>query len=460
MKYFTKPVWLLTGALIFFCVAEIHAQVSSGTPVDLTAFKQPANGWQTAGDVSVQWTKPQILSAMPGDGVLVHIPKRKAKADDLVTVAQYGDIVLELDYLLASGTNATISLHDAYEIVLADTKGEWRTTAQSNGGTPGYAPRQQVGRAPGLWQHLKLTFKAPQFDHVGDKTAPARLLLAELNGVTIHENIQLQATPGAVERPEAPIRITPIQGAIAFRNIQVNDWVENPEPQNETRRGNFTPPDPILVHAQANTILRSFMDIPERTRVVHAASVGHTQQVHYTYDLDHGNIVQVWKGGFLDATPMWHNRGNGTSRILGSPVYFGKPRLSLAKLASAAAAWPQDTVETGFKPKGYTLDSEDLPTFNYQLYGALVSDATKPLPAGNGLTRTINVSNAPEGLYLQLAKAADIEDQGNGVYVIGDKSWFLKLEESGKDKPILRDQPDGKELLIPIRTSVSYSIIF
>ena len=460
MKYLTKPVWILTGVLLCFCVAEIRAQVSSEGQVDLTAFKQPANGWQTVGDVSIQWAKPQIMTSSSGEGIVVHIPKRKAKVDDLISLATYGDIELELDYLLASGSNATLSLLDAYKIVLADTKGGLQPTAQSNGGTPGYAPRQQVSRAPGLWQRLKLTFQAAQFDNTGQKTAPARLIQAALNGVTIHENVQLQPTPGATEKPEGPIRITSIEGAIAFRNIRINKWVESPQPQAQSRRGNFTPPDPILVHAQTNTILRSFMDIPERIRVVHAASVGHTQQVHYTYDLDHGNLVQVWRGGFLDATPMWHNRGNGTSSVLGSPIYFGKPQLALAKLASTDAVWPQDTTGTGFKPKGYTLDSEELPTFNYQLYGAVVNDATKPLLAGNGFTRTIQVNNAPEGLYLQLAKATTIEEQGSGVYVIDDKSWFLKLEGNGKDKPFIRNHQDGKELLIPIRTSVSYSIIF
>ncbi len=460
MKYFTKPVWILTGIMLFFDVAKTDAQVSSQKQLDLTAFKQPANGWQTAGNVSVQWAKPQTMTLSQGEGVFVHVPKRKTKVDDLITQETYGDIELELDYLLASGTSATISLHDAYQIVLADTKGEWNPTAQSNGGTPGYAPRQQVGRAPGLWQRLKLTFKAPQFDGAGSKTALARLLRAELNGVIIHENVQLQAAPDAIEKPEGPIRITPIQGAIAFRNIRVSALVEDQQPQAQSRRDNYTPPDPILVHAQANTILRSFMDIPDRIRVVHAANVGHPQHVHYTYDLDHGNLVQVWKGGFLDATPMWNSRGNGTSRVLGSPIYFGKPQLALAKLSSIDATWPQDTTGTGFKPKGYTLDSNDRPTFDYQLYGAVVNDATKPLSTGEGFTRTVRVNNAPEGLYLQLAKADVIEDQGNGIYIIGDKSWLLKLEESGKDKPFIRDQQDGKELLIPIRTSVSYSIIF
>jgi hypothetical protein len=56
--------------------------------------------------------------------------------------------------------------------------------------------------------------------------------------------------------------------------------------------------DPILVEAPQQTLLRSFMDLPGAPRVVHAISVGSPQQVHYTYDMDRGAIIQVWRGGF------------------------------------------------------------------------------------------------------------------------------------------------------------------
>lgn len=89
--------------------------------------------------------------------------------------------------------------------------------------------------------------------------------------------------------------------------------------------------DPIMVEASTNTILRSFIDVPgvgtgspgtanPRTapvRVVHAVSVGSPEQVHYSYDLDKGAVIHVWRGQFLDATPMWHDRGNGVSRPMG-----------------------------------------------------------------------------------------------------------------------------------------------
>src|SRR5690606_75407 len=118
---------------------------------------------------------------------------RKGRADDLVTIATYGDIELDFNYLLAEGAEATLYLHGIYPVTLADSRGVATPTAQTNGGAAGYPPRQQVGRAPGLWQQLHVQFRAPRFDSDGQEIAPARLLLVKLNGVTIHEDVQLQA---------------------------------------------------------------------------------------------------------------------------------------------------------------------------------------------------------------------------------------------------------------------------
>ncbi|WP_257957551.1 DUF1080 domain-containing protein [Parapedobacter tibetensis] len=416
-------------------------------------FTLPSQGWESVGDVTVPWSKRQVMVASAGEGVLAHIPKKRSRPGDLVTAMAYGDVELEFSYLLATGTEATLYLHDVYPITLADSRGTTTPTARSNGGTPGYPPRQQVGRAPGLWQRLRIQFQAPKFDSAGNKIAPARLLRAALNGVTIHEDVQLEPTANTTEKAKAPVRFTANQGPIALKDVNINALSERPSARQNS-------PDPISVNAQVNTTLRSFMDVPGGPRVVHAISTGHPEQVHYTYDLDHGSLFQVWRGGFLDATPMWHERGNGTSRVLGSPIHFGAPSLLIGKLATLNDTWPMDTVGTGYKPNGYKLDGQDLPTFRYRIYDDQVEDAIRPLTNGEGFTRTLTVSGNPEGLYLRLAAAPIIIDQGNGIFMIGDKAWYLKLEDVGKGKPIVREQQNGKELLVPVLPTIRYSIIF
>ena len=97
--------------------------------------------------------------------MLVNLPDKKHKGEDLYTLAGYGDIDLELEYLMASGSNSGIYLQGRYELQLEDTWGAQNIRSGSNGGIyehwddskpegqkgySGYAPRQNASRAPGM----------------------------------------------------------------------------------------------------------------------------------------------------------------------------------------------------------------------------------------------------------------------------------------------------------------------
>jgi hypothetical protein len=218
--------------------------------------------------------------------------------------------------------------------------------------------------------------------------------------------------------------------------------------------------DPIVVEASANTVLRSFMDLPGGTRVVHAVSVGSPIKIHYTYDLDKGAIVQVWRGGFLDATPMWYSRGDGSSRPIGAVQRFGKPAFTVARLSAADAPWATDSLVTDFIPKGYQLDKTDAPTFRYMLGGTMIEDAIRVINNGEGLSREINLQNATGNFYARLAEASSIEDTGGGLYVIDGRSYYLRIDDAGGSKPIVQDSNGRKVLLVPVQQKLRYSIIF
>lgn len=444
---------------------------------DLSAFRNPGKTWQIAGDVNADLSKNNVLTPSKGTGVLINLPGKKDHGADLYSTAEHGDAELELDYMIAKGSNSGIYLQGNYEIQLLDSWGVKNPKAGDAGGVyerwdeskpegqkgyEGYAPRQNASRAPGLWQHLKVSFQAPKFDASGKKIANARMVRIELNGVTIHEDLELLgATRGAMgpEKATGPLRIQGDHGAVAFRNISLKPGVTIPQEANNNRN----PVDPILVEAPVNTVLRSFMDLPgqPRTRVVHAVSVGSPQQVHYTYDLDKGAVIQVWRGNFLDATPMWHERGDGSSRPAGAVQRFGQPVFALAKLNSPQAAWIADSAGTGYRPKGYTLDENDQPTFKYQIYGSTVSDAIRVLDNGQGLHREITVQNPAGGeLYARLAEGASIEEKSKGTYLVDGKSYYLRLDDAKGAKPVVRDANGRKELVVPVRDKVGYSILF
>lgn len=481
---------LLCGTGMAFGQQTTYQHVSLS---DLTAFKNPGESWRTAGRVTADLSKQNALSTSKGTGILINLPDKKTHGSDLITNLEHGDIELELDYMMPSGSNSGIYLQGRYELQLEDSWANKTAKSGNNGGIyerwddgkqeglkgyEGHAPRQNASKAPGLWQHLKIEFQAPKFDNSGAKTTNAKFLRVELNGVLIHENVELSGpTRGSIsadEKSSGPLRFQGDHGAVAFRNIKfllksppiLSTISVNENNTKGNKINNADEPtiddnkvDPILVDAPVNTILRSFMDLPGYGRVVHAVSVGSSDQVHYTYDLDKGAVVQVWRGGFLDATPMWHDRGDGSSRPAGAVQRFGKPMLNIAKLSSPQTAWITDTTGTNYKINGYELDDLDRPTFLYSTYGKQIKDAVVVIDNGKGINRTIVIANNSDNLYVRLAEAAVIEEL-NGSYLIDDKSYYLRVDDAQGAKPIIRDSNGRKELIVPIRSKLSYSILF
>jgi hypothetical protein len=444
---------------------------------DLSFFKKSSKTWQIVGSVQADLNKANTLYFTKGSGVLLNLPDKKQKGEDLYSIADHGDLDLEIEYLMATESNSGIYLQGRYEIQLLDTWGATAIRSGSNGGIyerwneskpngqkgyMGYAPRQNASRAPGLWQKLKISFQAPRFDSNGNKTANAVMLKVELNGVLIHDNVELSGpTRGAIAEGEVavgPLRIQGDHGAVAFRNMKISRF-DNGRPA-EAVAANVNTVNPIHIEPTENYILRSFMDMPGSPRVVHAVSVGSPEKVHYTYDMDNAAIIQVWRGGFLNATPMWHDRGDGSSRPLGTVQRFGKPVQTLSRLSNGQTDWSTDTSGTGYRPKGYVLDAQGRPTFKYSIYGLTVSDAINLLEKGQGINRQISLSDSPSGIYYRLAEAASITEVSQRLFLVDDQSYFLRLDNTNGAKAIIRDQNGRKELIIPAVQSISYSILF
>ena len=213
---------------------------------DLLAFKNPTKNWQIVGSVSGNLTDAGFKSKA-GTGVLMNKPDEKSKANgDLFSNFEHGDVYLELDFMIPKGSNSGIYLQSRYELQLFDSWGiknpkehdcgaiyqRWNNALpEGKKGFEGHPPRLNACSAPGLWQHLEITFQAPKFDATGRKISNAKFVKVVLNGMTIHENVILNApTRGSVAENEtalAPIRIQGDHGSVAFRNIKyalLNDF--------------------------------------------------------------------------------------------------------------------------------------------------------------------------------------------------------------------------------------------
>jgi hypothetical protein len=165
---------------------------------DLKEFNNAGGNWHIAGDVKADYTKNHDMSFTPGTGILVNLPNPTDRKD-LYTNLKHGDIDLELDCMMAKGSNSGIYLQGRYEIQLLDSWGVVNPRSSDMGGIyerydnsrpegqkniDGHAPRQNTSKAPGLWQHLKISFQAPRFEG-GVKVKNAKVLSIELNGVLI-----------------------------------------------------------------------------------------------------------------------------------------------------------------------------------------------------------------------------------------------------------------------------------
>lgn len=442
---------------------------------ELSSFSSPPKIWTTASQVTANLKADNSLKISSGTGIIVANPAKKGQNADLYTKAVHGNMVLELDYLMARGANSGIYLQGNYEIQLKDSWGITNPTSAANGGIyerwdetsadgqkgyGGYAPRQNASKAPGLWQHLKIAFQAPQFNASGTKTANARILSIVLNGVTIHDNVELSGpTRGAAgqEKATGQLRLQGDHGAVAFKNIRISKL---PAELLNGGQKDKAGADPIYIDAATNTMIRSFVDVQPGIRAVHAISVGSPKQVHYSYDLDNGLLLHAWHGDFIDATPMWDGRGNGTSRPRGAVTPFtGKLIPALGLLTEPGAAWPADSTGTGFRTKGYIMDNEDRPEFKYNIYGAEVTDAIKAKEDGKGLVRTLSITQPIPNLYVLLANARSIQEITAGFYLIDGQAFYLELEESAA-KPIIRDAAGRKELIILLGSKLKYQLLF
>ena len=224
------------------------------------------------------------------------------------------------------------------------------------------------------------------------------------------------------------------------------------------------PVNPIGIAVGDQTqITRCFIDYKQtpdskRRRIVHAISVGFPGGTSFTFDADRANLAQVWKGDYLNATPMWHNRGDGSSRPEGTLLPL-QDKAGFNKLATENTEWNDDLADNlKYKFKGYEVDGDNNPTFHYQAGNATFTDKISPEEGGKSLLREISVSGTNPSILILLGSGKEIKALKGDLYSI-DQNYYIKVKGNAKVRSI-----DGEQqLVLPIETkdaTISYSIIW
>jgi hypothetical protein len=636
--YLKKNLFMAFLVVISIAAYAQESPMKSLKLDDMSAFRQQAGNWQIVGDVVMDRSvdvhhktekapeetgkkkkkeksapvaeAPKAVSFTAGKGILLNI-NDEAKKDNLVTSFEHGDIELELEVMLPKGSNSGIYLQGRYEVQLFDSWGVKSPSFSDIGGIyrnwesepaksyMGKAPLTNPAKAAGLWQKMKISFRAPRFDANGKKIANARFASVELNGIKIHDNVEVPLPTGGPiennEKPLGPLMIQGDHGPVAFRNVrylvmkdvdvsisniayktyqgsftEIDQFINtkpvksgtSPEltvevlddennygvvftgkitvPEDNTyifhlyysggaklvianktlidyqrfdgwgqdratidlkagtydfeidnfkgapwmppRLGfyvntatsspvtltayNSFPPDdqpvsPILISAGSSPrLLRAFIDFKGNRgqRLTHTIGVGDPSGINYVYDLGSGALTCVWRGDFVDATPMWHDRGDGSFRPLGATQYLFKGQ-ALAFLANANEAFPDVAKEGEYKSKGYTIDETGKPVFKFMYQGLEVEDKVQPDDNNRGVSHEVSIKNrgTKTGLHYKLAEGVSIIALADGSYAIDDKQYYIKPSSPAT----IRDVNDKKELVVAVDgSSVKYSIIW
>jgi hypothetical protein len=243
MRRLTIHFALVTAALLSLPIAAIAEEPwveLVGSKASLDAFTAEGTDWQVVNDVHLDPKNARRFEVEAGKGsVIYNGPTGKTK--NIVTKEKYGDVEIHVEFNVPKGSNSGIKFEEFYEIQIADSYGAKVPSASHLGGIyprsemlptyhhidKGYPPMSVASKPPGEWQALDMIFLAPKFDPTGKKIANAKFVKVAVNGVVVHEKVEVPYPTGdnwhKTEVPKGAILLQADHGAVAFRNIKVRN---------------------------------------------------------------------------------------------------------------------------------------------------------------------------------------------------------------------------------------------
>jgi mono/diheme cytochrome c family protein len=219
----------------------------------------------------------------------------------------------------------------------------------------------------------------------------------------------------------------------------------------------------VLPVTDRPVLLRTFMpDAGAR-----AVAVGFPGGVSVAFDAHSCRLAYAWSGEFLDASPVWNDRGGNPAKVLGARIWQAPPGCPVATGTSGAppdfaaraadpacgAHLPNGKIYQGpalLKFAGYSTDKGGVPTFRYSLQPDTpdkvnVSERLGPLrsPVAVGVARRFRLELPARQTAWLLAAEAVREPR-----LLDDKGTPLPLDlKQGRAEV----DPAGRLLVLPQR---------
>jgi type 1 glutamine amidotransferase/HEAT repeat protein len=210
---------------------------------DFSLWQDNVETWQVVGEVMMDPGNPKKLASNQGTGVIVNGPNDRTV--DICSKTEFGDVQAHIEFMVPQKSNSGVYFMGRYEVQLFDSWGVINPSYSDCGGIyqrwddkrnpkgyEGYAPSTNASLPAGQWQSFDVTFRAPRFDAAGSKIANAKFEKVILNGIVVHENVEVtgptRASKFADEKPTGPLMLQGDHGPVAYRNT----WIVSPDGKN------------------------------------------------------------------------------------------------------------------------------------------------------------------------------------------------------------------------------------
>ncbi|MFU8848316.1 MAG: family 16 glycoside hydrolase [Opitutales bacterium] len=199
---------------------------------------QPVSDWHRVQRAAVVPDRMELTTMGSGGSVVVNGLRKDISIPYLVTRETFGDVRVELEFMIPKGSNAGLYLMGRYEVQILDSYGKAKVGSADMGGiygsknpakpageqwVPGAAPLVNATKAPGRWQRMEIVFRAPRFDAAGQKIADAIFESVHINGQLVQENTvctyPTMSHPIPGEAALGPIALQGDHGPIAIRKF-------------------------------------------------------------------------------------------------------------------------------------------------------------------------------------------------------------------------------------------------
>jgi mono/diheme cytochrome c family protein len=236
------------------------------------------------------------------------------------------------------------------------------------------------------------------------------------------------------------------------------------------------PPKGLVLTAKDRPVLlRTFLpDAGSR-----AIAVGFPNGVSVAFDAATCRLAYAWSGNFLDAGPVWNNRGGNPAKLLGPRFWTAPPGCpwaatttdeppdfaALARDPARGAALPEGQLYDGprqLRFVGYATDKAGVPTFRYQVnigesQPVTVSERPEPLrhAAGIGVCRQFTLDVPPHRTaWLWAAEATQaprvLDRAGNRVATDATSG---AAETAAAERALVLPQGGGRVVLLTVASA-------